>query len=240
MVKLLKIEYEKFPNNVDLSKVKIGFAAERILRELKGNKKLSEKQVFEFRMSCKAFLIKMVKKLLEKSPLTYPLVRNMNFLDPRIFIAKRNKESVEKLTRILPIMSEAGRITDDECDKGMKQFSHFHDNSLTADSEAFKGFSVETDRVDTFYFDRLANKADLKELWKVVKLLLTLSHGQATVERGFSSNKEVMVDNLAQHSLVAQRVIYDHVRSVGGVLCVDFSKELLLSAASGRQIPCCP
>ena len=75
----------------------------------------------------------------------------------------------------------------------------------------------------------------MKELWKVVKLLLTLSHGQATVERGFSSNKEVMVENLAQHSLVAQRVICDHVRSVGGVLNVAFSKELLLSAASARQ-----
>jgi len=55
------------------------------------------------------------------------------------------------------------------------------------------------------------------------------------VERGFSSNKEVTVENLAQHSLVAQRVICDHVRSVGGVLNVAFSKELLLSAASARQ-----
>ena len=68
VVKLLNIEYEKFPNHVDLSKVNIGFAAERILRELKGSKKLSEKHVFEFRMSCKAFLIKMVKKLVDKSP----------------------------------------------------------------------------------------------------------------------------------------------------------------------------
>jgi len=38
VVKLLKIEYEKFPNHVDLSKVKIGLAAERILCELKGSK----------------------------------------------------------------------------------------------------------------------------------------------------------------------------------------------------------
>ena len=45
----------------------IRFAADRILRELKGSKKLSEKQVFEFRMSCKAFLITMVKKLVDKS-----------------------------------------------------------------------------------------------------------------------------------------------------------------------------
>ena len=51
----------------------IGFAAERILHELKGSKKLSEKQVFELRMSVKAFLIEMVKKLVDKSPLTYPL-----------------------------------------------------------------------------------------------------------------------------------------------------------------------
>ena len=54
------------------------------------------------------------------------------------------------------------------------------------------------------------------------------------MERGFS-NKEVMVENLAQHSLVAQRVICDHVRSEGGVLNVFSSKELLLSTASGRQ-----
>ena len=70
---------------------------------------------------------------------------------------------------------------------------------------------METGRVDTFCFDQLANKADFKELWKVVELLLALSRGQATVERGFSSNKEVMVENLAQHSLVAQQVICDLV-----------------------------
>ena len=66
--------------------------------------------------------------------------------------------------------------------------------------------------------------ADLKELWKVVKLLLALSHGQATVERGFS-NKEVMVENLAQHSLAAQRVICDHVRSEGGVLMFSLPRS---------------
>ena len=89
VVKLLNIEYEKFPNHVDLSKVNIGFAAERILRELKGSKKLSEKQVFEFRMNCKAFLIKMVKKRVDKFPLTYPLVRYMNFLDPKSSLQRK-------------------------------------------------------------------------------------------------------------------------------------------------------
>ena len=48
----------------------------------------------------------------------------------------------------------------------------------------------------------------------------------------FSSNKEVIVESVAQYSLVAQRVICDHVRSAGGVPQVAFCKELLLSAAS--------
>lgn len=52
----------------------------------------------------------------------------------------------------------------------------------------------------------------------------------------FSSNKEVIVESVAQYSLVAQRVICDHVRSAGGVPQVAFCKELLLSAASeGRD-----
>ena len=104
---------------------------------------MSAKQVFEFRMSCKAFFIKMVKKILGECPLTYPLIRHMSFLDPRIFIA--NKETSAKKLRcrcILCIISETGHITDSDCDKVMNQFNHFHDKSLTADSKAFKGFSI--------------------------------------------------------------------------------------------------
>ena len=61
----------------------------------------------------------------------------------------------------------------------------------------------------------------------VVKLLLFLSHGQASVERGFSVNKETIADHLSQKALVGWRVICDHVRTVGGVLNVSITKELM-------------
>ena len=77
------------------------------------------------------------------------------------FAWTEKEASAEKLTSVLRIMSEAGSITDNECDKVMHQFNHFHDNSFTADSEVFKGFSVETGRFDTFHFDWLVNKGDL-------------------------------------------------------------------------------
>lgn len=48
-----------------------------------------------------------------------------------------------------------------------------------------------------------------------------------------SVNKEVMVENLKEHSLISQRVIHDHVRSVGGLLNIAYTK-VLLSAAAAR------
>ena len=56
-----------------------------------------------------------------------------------------------------------------------------------------------------------------------------------TVERGFSVNKEVVVQNLAEQSLIAQRIICDLVKSIGGIANVTCSKELLISATSARQ-----
>ena len=61
------------------------------------------------------------------------------------------------------------------------------------------------------------------------------SHGQASVERGLSVNKEVSVEHLAETSLIAQRTIVDHTSSVGGFLKVDYCKELLLSKSSARS-----
>ena len=65
--------------------------------------------------------------------------------------------------------------------------------------------------------------------------LLILSHGQASVKRGFSVNKQLEVENLQERSFISQRLVQDHVQSVGGVLAVSINKRLLLSAAGARQ-----
>ena len=62
-----------------------------------------------------------------------------------------------------------------------------------------------------FSVDDLIKTTALKGLWEVIQLLLTLSHGQAAVERGFSVNSSLVQPNLKSHSLVAQRMIYDTV-----------------------------
>ena len=42
--------------------------------------------------------------------------------------------------------------------------------------------------------------------------LFTLSHGQSQVERGFNINDDIMVENLHNGLLIAQRIVYDHMK----------------------------
>lgn len=72
------------------------------------------------------------------------------------------------------------------------------------------------------------------ELWGFMKKLLMLSHGQATVERGFSINKEVETCNMDEETVVAQRLICDYVRVYGEVTQLPLTKELLNYCATAR------
>lgn len=73
-----------------------------------------------------------------------------------------------------------------------------------------------------------------EKLLDVVKVCLILSHGQANVERGFSVNKKVEVENIKEESIISQPLICIISRG-GGVLNVPISKELLNSCSHARQ-----
>lgn len=89
---MIKIDVKKKEHWVDVCQVKTGFAAQRQL--LKTNL-ASDRQKAEFRVDCRNFLVALVNKLLEKSPIMYPLVRLMPCLDPRQ-IATLSKRPTEQ------------------------------------------------------------------------------------------------------------------------------------------------
>lgn len=74
---------------MDVTKLKIGFVTERALEEHMKKKSGAEKVRLEFRQNCKLFLLKMVSKLFEKSPLKYPLVRSLSVLDPWMLLQSK-------------------------------------------------------------------------------------------------------------------------------------------------------
>lgn len=96
-------------------------------------------------------------------------------------------------------------------------------------------FERASDNLDVWYEDVIGHDLALADLWNVIRQLLVLSHGQATVERGFSVNRQIAVENLKDLSYVSQRVICDAVRCHGGILNIPITRGLRAAVTGARQ-----
>lgn len=72
-------------------------------------------------------------------------------------------------------------------DKAWTHFSDFILNCVEKEPEKIASFNPKKQKINVFYFNFLKSKH--KELCDIRKLTLTISHGQADVERVFSLNK---------------------------------------------------
>ena len=79
------------------------------------------------------------------------------------------------------------------------------------------------DKFFGFYFDN--EKFD--KLWNICKLTFA-------VERGFSVNKEILVENLQQKSLISQRMVYDYmtVKHASSLFEYTIANSLILRCKS--------
>lgn len=75
-----------------------------------------------------------------------------------------------------------------------------------------------------------------QKLLNFLKKILILSHGNAFVERGFSINKEVIVENQLAKSLVAQRQVYDAIQALGGLDNIVIDKQMILKIRNARSL----
>ena len=102
--------------------------------------------------------------------------------------------------------------------------------------DKFSSFKITTDTLDSFLFKVLQNQNESQQLWITMQLILTLSHVQATIERGFSVNKEVLAPNLQETSLVAMRLVHSSMQPAKCKV-TDFvvNDALLSSCAHARN-----
>lgn len=234
IAKLAKFDVDQKEHHKEHREIEIGFEAEQKLKSLPAP--TSERQTMELRMQCKQFLHKATKKILNKSPIKYPLARYVSCIDPRLMASSR-EECENAMKKLLVVLTEAGWVASSSCDDILNQFGNFLDEVVASDSETFKSFipSHTESRVDEFLHSFMTRDQKYQKLWMVVKQILILSHGQSTVERGFSINKQVVADNQQQQNLVAQRIVCDYINHVGGVLKVDIDQGLMASCTAARQ-----
>ncbi|KAK9976857.1 hypothetical protein ABG768_018678 [Culter alburnus] len=222
-LQLTKMDISEEKNWVSLKSLDIGLGAESAIKALLGKpgNKIGELSVLNFRRECLQCLVKVVKKLQDKCPLKFPV----NEQGPEWCITQM-KNLVQTFIQGKQL---AGGIA--AGDVIIQQFTSFL--SVESREEEFVSFQPLSQRLDVFLHSKLCTSHP--DLLKFCQSVLLLSHGQATVERGFSVNKEVETCNLLDESLEALRLICDKVIGCGGILKVPLTKELLASAASARS-----
>jgi len=89
-------------------------------------------------------------------------------------------------------MLEKNFLKGDECDELKSQYKDFISLSKLDYRHKFANYNVLTDRLDAFLFSIIGSKDEYSKLWEFINMILTLSCGQAAIERGFSVNKNLI------------------------------------------------
>ena len=91
-----------------------------------------------------------------------------------------------------------------QCNKMTEQFLEFIDFDLKLNILKFENFSANHTNLDDIYF-RFIGIEIYKELLFLLKIVLTLSHGQASVECSFILNKSVLNHNISEIQFLQKR-----------------------------------
>ena len=71
---------------------------------------------------------------------------------------------------------------------------------------------------------------------KVFIFIFTLSHGQSQVERGFSINNEIVIENLYSSSFSAQHILYDYLKvSKKNTHDIEITNRMLTNCKSAHS-----
>ena len=231
---LMKVKHQDSATCVKPGKVDVGYIAERELKQLLKRKAVSDVRVYTFRQQCMSFLRAIIAKMIAKTPIAHAFARNLASLDP-CKIANDRRGSASRFKHVLEHLVQCKHIKLREVDALLLQFDTFIERVAADSACAFRAYIYKSDRLDALLVQHLSHHDDLGQLWTIVKNLLILSHGQATVEKGFSINRQIMVENMKEASFIAQRSIHDHLLNIGGMDALVINRALLASAANGHK-----
>ena len=210
---LKKINLEDKKNLFSLeSKMNVGFVVEHLLKKIKKSYVITIFQINEFKREAQKFIRSMLTKLFERSPLGSFILKSAAIFDPAKLRELPNEKIHARWKMLLNCFIALGILSSQQCDTATTQFKAFIDEKLKMFRADFGGFLRDCFRLDEFYFT-LIGVQKYDQLSFVLRLLLTLSHVQAAIERGFSHNSFLLKTNMSAEIVIAKRLIKNHMLS---------------------------
>ena len=136
-----------------------------------------------------------------------------------------------KFLKILTILMNGSWRSAGECGELLSQYKAFLVQMKQYHAVDFRDFTPDSRRLDTFLGNCMHDHIQFAMLWDIFNMLLTISHGQASVERGYSVNKDLLIENLHGKTGVSLLTVYDSISTLE-----DHFTKLPLNPAMKRQV----
>ena len=164
------------------------------------------------------------------------IVRGAKAFDPNTILRTESKELRRKVKRLMQKLVSLKIIAFKTGDSALTQYSNFLENEVTPPKELFLSFNRKNCRLDDFFFKNTNVEQKFSALDLVLKIIFSMSHGQASVERGFNDNNAVLHHNMAAGSAIGRRFVKNYM-SVNGLesYTVPITPQFLKSAKCARR-----
>lgn len=228
-VQALSLDGSLHPSKLDKSAFKghssisLGNAAELEVKAVKG-RAVSDLDVMKLKMSFQKFIIGIISKIVDKCPIRYSFARDITCLNPNNF---SKDVAPKKFDNVVSYLRARRWLSDEEVDSSKYEYSMLR--KLHKEIEVIDGRRMDE------LFRSIKELNTMPSLMKVINISLCLSHGNAEVERGFSVNKEVSVENMSEECLIAKRLICQFIKENGDPVDISLSKTLLISCSGAYQ-----
>ena len=191
------------------SDVDPGIVLKRELSYLRKNGKITENQVLKFKRDITSYLSELCVHLAEESPAKFSLIINCRCFIPALLIETPDFCQA-RYDHVLEDILAAEQMSEGFVEEAKQEFPKFL-KACKENRQNFLNFHSDNDRLDKFYWSHIENIKSIEKGAEVLKIVLTLSHGQASVECGFSVKKSLLVENVSAKSLISQSIVYDHM-----------------------------
>ena len=110
------------------------------------------------------FLVTLVTKLQENSPLKFQFVRCSSCISPENMLHDP-EASLLKFENIVDKLFSHKRMSSSEADRAKEQYESFLNGTVRKNKEKFEGFNSNNSRNDTFLAKFLARNKEFKWFW---------------------------------------------------------------------------
>ena len=229
--KLIKINFSDKKTQKEYMKINIGIAVTYDLRDFYIKFDIKKSFMKEYFNTVVDILIG-----LQERSLKYGIIRNASAISP-VNVVSKKEDCVLKFQGLVDVLFRKKRLSAKSADNCKQQYDEFLEDVQFKHKENSLKFNYLTNRLDDFLCPFLADEKKYENLCYVCKIVMILSHGQSSIERGFSINKEILDNNLLEKSLISQCSIYDNFTSEHSVLHECVTPQALIKScnlANGR------